>query len=82
MVFDFHFNQHVGADARAPLQCRRDAAGGLDVVFLDQNGVEQTDAMIDAAAAGHRVFLRQPQTRQWFCGCPAPLWPVPATAST
>ena len=60
---------------------RGDRAGRGDVILLDQDRVEQTDAMIRAAAAAHRVFLREPQagivlrvSRMRHC--------VPATAST
>jgi hypothetical protein len=33
------------------------------VVFLDENRIEQTDAVIRAAAALHGVLLRNPQSR-------------------
>ncbi|MNJ81662.1 hypothetical protein D3C77_805760 [compost metagenome] len=38
------------------------------MVFLDQEGVVQTDAVVVAAAAGHRVLLRQAQARQRLAG--------------
>lgn len=38
-----------------------DAATGEDVVFLDQKGVVQADAVVVAAAAADRVFLCQTQ---------------------
>ena len=37
----------------------RHAADGRDVVFLDQDRVEQADAVIRAAATKHRVLLRE-----------------------
>jgi hypothetical protein len=36
------------------------------VVFLDQHGVIQADAVVGAAAGAHRVFLRQAQAGQGF----------------
>ena len=48
---------------RAALTAVGDRAGRGDVVFLDQDRVEQADAMIRAAAAAHGVFLREPQPR-------------------
>ena len=38
-------------------------AGRGDVIFLDQDRVEQPDAVIRAAAAAHGVFLRDAQSR-------------------
>ncbi|MOA09783.1 hypothetical protein D3C78_1296370 [compost metagenome] len=46
----------------------RDAAAGGDVVFLDQEGVIQADAVVVATAAGYGVLLRQAQPRQRFAG--------------
>ena len=51
------------------LERRRDAAGRDDVVVLDQRGVGQRHAVVDAAAAAHRVLLQRPQARAWSCGC-------------
>ncbi len=45
-----------------------DATSGGDVVFLDQEGVVETDAMVVAAAAGYGVFLCQTQAGQGFAG--------------
>ncbi|MCY1400096.1 hypothetical protein D9M71_151690 [compost metagenome] len=45
-----------------------DAAAGGDVVFLDQEGVVEADAVVVAAAAGDRVFLRQTQAGQGLAG--------------
>ena len=46
----------------------RDAAGRGDVVFLDQHGVVQADAVVGAAAHAHRVLLRQAQAGQRLAG--------------
>ena len=40
----------------------RDAACAQDVVFLDQERVKQTDAVIGATAATHGVLLRHAQS--------------------
>ncbi len=45
-----------------------DTAHGRQMVFLDQDRVVQADAVIDAAAAAHRVFLRETQARQRLAG--------------
>ena len=65
-----------------PLQRRRDAAGGGDMVVLDQDRVIQAEAVIEAAAAAHGIFLQQRAGRAGSCGCRrcAP-WCL-ATAST
>ena len=36
------------------------------MIFFDQHLIKQTDAMIAAAAAKHRVFLRNPQLGNGF----------------
>ena len=46
----------------------RHAAGRGDVVFLDQHGVVQADAVIGAAAHAHGVFLCQAQPGQRLAG--------------
>jgi hypothetical protein len=56
-----------GAMARA-FDHRLDAAGGDDVVFLDQDAVVEADAVVGAAADAHRVFLRQAQAGQGLAG--------------
>ncbi len=43
---------------------RGDAAGHCDVVVLDQHRVVEAEAVIEAAAAAHRVFLQRPQSRR------------------
>ena len=43
---------------------RRERAGGGDVIFLDQEHVKKTHAVIVRAAAAHGVLLRRAQTRQ------------------
>jgi hypothetical protein len=54
--------------ARGLLQRRGDAAGGHDVVFLDQDAVIEAEAVVGAAAAGDGVFLRQAQAGQGLAG--------------
>ena len=41
-----------------------DAAADGDVVVLDQDGVIQTEAVVDPAAAGHGVLLQRAQPRR------------------
>src|SRR5260370_15488132 len=50
------------------LQYRRDAAGDRDVVVLDQDRVVESEAMVEAAAAAHRIFLQRAQARRRFAG--------------
>ena len=66
MVFDFYFNQDIGGGVARALQCGGNASGGLDVVFLDQDGIEQADTMVHATAAGNRIFLRVAKARNRF----------------
>ena len=61
MIFDFNFDQDFATCVLSALQRGRNAAGGLDVVFLDQNCVEQADSMIHSAATGHSILLRKSQ---------------------
>ena len=42
----------------------RDTAGNRDVVVLDQDGIVEAEAMVDAAAAAHGVFLERAQARR------------------
>ena len=66
LQFGFAFN----LDLYAPAQGLRlahglsDRAYGVDVIFLEQDGVVQSHAVIRAAAAGHRVSLRRAQAGQ------------------
>ena len=57
---DLDLDQMSGAGARA-LQHGADAAGDRDVVVLDQHGVVEPEAMVEPAAAAHRVFLQRAQ---------------------
>ena len=43
-----------------------DAAGDGDVVVLDQDRIVETEAVIEAAAAAHGVFLDRAQSRRGF----------------
>ena len=49
------------AQARARSSTARIAAGDRDVVVLDQHGVVEAEAVVEAAAAAHRVFLQRAQ---------------------
>ncbi len=66
MILYLDLDQQVVAQPRCLGQGSRNTAGTLDVVFLDQHGIEQADAVILTAAASHRVFLRQPQAGESF----------------
>src|SRR5260370_13734052 len=50
------------------LQYRRDTAGDRYVVVLDQDRVVEPEAMVEAAAAAHRIFLERAQARRRFAG--------------
>jgi hypothetical protein len=68
-VFHFNLQRNAGRDdAEGLFQRLADATGSHDVVFLDQDAVVQADALIVAAAHGHRVFLRQAQAGQGLAG--------------
>ncbi|MNJ56847.1 hypothetical protein D3C77_524110 [compost metagenome] len=66
----FHFNFHrlAGGDLVGGIDRLGDATAGSDVVFLDQEGIEQTDAMVVTAAASDGVLLCQAQARQGLAG--------------
>ena len=53
--------------ARAP-DGLDDAAGDADVVVLDEHAVVQADAMVDAAAAAHRVLGERAKRRHALAG--------------
>ncbi len=57
---DLDLHQMSGDGLRA-LEHGRDAARDRDVVVLDQDRVVEAEAMIEAAAAAHRVFLQRAQ---------------------
>ena len=67
----FHLNLNkVGAPGHslcAGQHLRYSACGG-NVVFLDQNGVVQANAVVGTATCANRIFLRQPQAGQRFSG--------------
>ncbi len=50
------------------LQHRRDAAGDRDVVVLDQDRIVEAEAMIEAAAAAHRIFFQRAQAGGGLAG--------------
>ena len=51
-----------------PRQRRGDAAGGGDMIVLDQRGVIQAEAVVEAAAAAHGIFLQGAQAGQGLAG--------------
>ena len=57
-----------GNAARTALERRADTAGRHHVVVLDQRGVGQGHAVVDAAAAAHRVLLQRAQPRGRLAG--------------
>ena len=54
--------------ARAVSTACGDRARGHDVVFLDQDPVEQPDAVVVAPADAHRILLRRAQARDGLAG--------------
>ena len=68
----FHLHRGPGRDVPGLPDRRRDAAAGGDMVLLDQEGVPQADAVVVAAATGHRVLLRQAQPGQGLAGVEQP----------
>ena len=70
-VFDFHLDETAAAagafgDGEGGGHGFGDAAGGDDVIFLDEDGVPERQAMIAAAADADGVFLRETQAGQGF----------------
>jgi hypothetical protein len=61
--FDLDLHQMAGHRIGA-FQHRADAARDRDVVVLDQDGVVEAEAMVEAAAAAHGIFLDRPQSRR------------------
>ena len=61
-ILDLDFHRYFCLAAFRGRHRRRDGAGRHDVIFLDENSVEQSHAMIVAAAHAHRVFLRGAQS--------------------
>ena len=68
---DFDLHQMPGDSLRAG-EHGRDAARDCDVVVLDQNRVVETEAVIEAAAATHRIFLQRAQPRRGLAGAANP----------
>jgi len=67
-AFHFHFHRLARGDLVGGADRLGDAPAGSDMVFLDQEGVIQPDAVVVAAATGDRVLLRQAQARQRLAG--------------
>ena len=53
--FDFNHRPELSAQSRHGLL---ESTRGRDVIVLDQNGIIQTEAMVEPAAAADRVFLQ------------------------
>lgn len=66
--FYFHLHRLARRDLSGGGYSLVDTAAGGDVVFLDQKGVIEADAVVVAAAAGHRVFLGGAQAGDGFAG--------------
>jgi hypothetical protein len=62
----------VGVQLPGPFDGSPDAARGGNMVFLDQERVEQADPMVVAATAAHRVLLGQAQARNGLTGIEQP----------
>ena len=60
----FDLDRHPGPMRARARDRGGDAAGEADVVVLDQDRVEQADAVIDRAAGAHGVFLERAQRRR------------------
>ena len=60
---DLDLDEMAGGGLRA-LEHGPDAAGDRDVIVLDQDRVIETESVIEAAAATHRIFLQCAQPRR------------------
>src|SRR5262249_37980703 len=60
---DLDLDQVAGGGLRA-LERRADSSGDGDVVVLDQHGIVEAEAMVETAAAAHRVLLQGAQARR------------------
>ena len=56
--------RHVAEAGAHALDGGLDAAGGDEMVVLDQHRVVEAEAVIEAAAAAHGVFLQHAQARR------------------
>jgi hypothetical protein len=50
------------------LNCLSNATTGSNVVLFDEKGIEQTNTVVETAAAGDRVFLRVSEAGDGFSG--------------
>ena len=64
----FDFDRRPGEAARAFAMAATDPAGQAHVVVLDQDQVEQPEAMVGASADAHGVLLEGPQRRRGLAG--------------
>ena len=64
------------------LQRFGDAAGGGDMVVLDQHRIVEAEAVVDAAAGPDRVFLEGRAIRASSCACRQCARPCPRPPST
>ena len=64
---DLDLDQMAGGGAGA-CQYSGDTARDRDMVVLDEDGVVEPEAVIEAAAAAHRIFLQGAQARRGLAG--------------
>src|SRR5690606_5705143 len=64
--FNFHFGRFSWCNFMSLSDGIGNAAAGSDVVFFNQKSIVETDAMVMAAAADNRVFLRAAQAGNGF----------------
>lgn len=67
-AFHFHFHRLARGDLVGGADGLGDAPAGSDMVFLDQEGVIQADAVVMAAATSDCVLLRQAQAWEGLAG--------------
>ena len=72
----------MAGDRLGALEHGRDAARDRDVVVLDQDRVVEAEAVIEAAAAAHRVFLQRAQAGRGLAGAADPRARCARSAST
>ncbi len=80
-VVDLDLDRQIGPRLAGRVDRLGDAAGGGDVVLLDQEGVVEADAVVGAAARRDRGLLQRRRPGV-VLRVSRILAPVPATAST
>ena len=71
-ILHFDLHGHLRAGRAGRRDRLRNRARRHDVVLLDQDSVEEPDAVIPAAADAHRIFLRRAQPREGLAGIEQP----------